>query len=478
MSDEDNWLFRGVCRVHAFKVISNFEMPFYPTPPLKSIGTGFFVERVNPSDGKKDVVVLTCSHVVENTHEDGVRIVLPVIGDGEIKARILSICPEFDIAALGFEMTDELRAEIRPLDIAASADSLALGDKLTACGYPLGQSGLKRTDGVFSGWEGDQLQHSVPISQGNSGGPLLRGRRVVGINSSGIMEGSNIGYAIPIDRWNLIRGNVDGGEKVIRRPLLGFCYQRTDHSSESEGVYIYFILDNSPMRKAGLRVGDILTDIGWVQSASGTVAWYEVNQRGEVKMAHSVQRVGLDDLITRIPFSNPVQIKFRRGGKEKITRQVVRDPKCLSGGLLQAHHPLDGDLEYISFFGMCIMQHRDNHRAMPSLALECEKLTRGQRQRDRLIVTFVFPGFASYVQQTVFPGSFVVKVNGRRATTLEEFRKAVEEGGDGKKHEIQFKGGKVFSVDIAIARQDEKKALEQSTYQPDAQLLAALEVAK
>ena len=50
--------------------------------------------------------------------------------------------------------------------------------------------------------------------------------------------------------------------------------------------------------------------------------------------------------------------------------------------------------------------------------------------------------------------------------------------GDGKKHEIQFKGGKVFSVDIAIARQDEKKALEQSTYQPDARLLAALEVAK
>jgi len=337
MSDEDNWLFRGVCRVHAFKVISNFEMPFYPTPPLKSIGTGFFVERVNPSDGKKDVVVLTCSHVVENTHEDGVRIVLPVIGDGEIKARILSICPEFDIAALGFEMTDELRAEIRPLDIAASADSLALGDKLTACGYPLGQSGLKRTDGVFSGWEGDQLQHSVPISQGNSGGPLLRGRRVVGINSSGIMEGSNIGYAIPIDRWNLIRGNVDGGEKVIRRPLLGFCYQRTDHSSESEGVYIYFILDNSPMRKAGLRVGDILTDIGAaIQGGLGFAAAANVNPSGGVPSMFEPVHGSAPDIAGR-GLSNPIAtiwsgaLMLEHLGEEAAAKAIMAAVETVAG---------------------------------------------------------------------------------------------------------------------------------------------------
>ena len=446
------------------------------------------------------IVVITCSHVVEGTHTDDVRLVLPVIGDGEIEARIIAICPDFDVAALEVvDMTEELRAVVRPLQLVDSADSIELGSSLTACGYPLGQSGLKVSDGVFSGWEEDMLQHSVPISQGNSGGPLLLGRKVVGINSSGIQEGSNIGYAIPIDRWSLVVDRfmtADEGSRVVRRPLLGFCYHKSERVESKEGVVAYFIVHGGPMHRAGVRPGDVITDVGILWRTSGSdssalcasiaddrsratcrrAAWYDVNARGEVQMGHSVQRVSLDVLLSKAPFDEPIYLRIARGKGEDSILAVERED-CLRGSLRTHHSPLESPLSehYLTYYGLCVMQLCENHHTVPRLALACERLSRVQRQRERLIVTFVFPGTVAYEQETVFPGSFILTLNGRRAANLKEFREAArhpEEDGNGRRvHLLRLKGGKIFTVDAAKSLLEETKAQERGVYIPDEEIL-------
>ena len=70
-------------------------------------------------------------------------------------------------------------------------------------GYPLGSSTFNVTNGIISGFEGisDEvaIQHTAPISHGSSGGALLNiDGEVIGVTSSGVPDGENIGFAIPV----------------------------------------------------------------------------------------------------------------------------------------------------------------------------------------------------------------------------------------------------------------------------------------
>ena len=105
-----------------------------------------------------------------------------------------------------------LSFEIGKLGTSADVD---LGEQVMAVGTPYG---LSRTvtggivsntdriledisiDGYETGWFNNWIQTDAAINPGNSGGPLINLRgEVVGINTRGINEGNNLGFAIPID---------------------------------------------------------------------------------------------------------------------------------------------------------------------------------------------------------------------------------------------------------------------------------------
>ena len=92
------------------------------------------------------------------------------------------------------------------------------GTEVLSIGFPLGRNNLKITKGIISGRDMGKIQTTSPLNPGNSGGPMVIKDIIIGINSSGIMNASNIGFAVPISYFHTIKKQT---EKIIKRPSLG-----------------------------------------------------------------------------------------------------------------------------------------------------------------------------------------------------------------------------------------------------------------
>lgn len=152
-----------------------------------ALGTGFFIN--------KNGAILTNYHVISNGDRavaefpDGRTVTI----DG-----VLAVDKTRDVAILKAHGDN-----FRTLTLGDS-DRLEVGDEVVAIGSP---EGLDSTvsNGIVSARraleeKGKVLQITAPISHGSSGGPLFNmAGEVVGITSSGIEEGENLNFAIPIN---------------------------------------------------------------------------------------------------------------------------------------------------------------------------------------------------------------------------------------------------------------------------------------
>ena len=150
-------------------------------------GTGFFIS--------KNGAILTNYHVIRN----GDRAIAE-FPDGRTVAidGVLAFNKTRDVAIIKAHGDN-----FRTLTLGDS-DQLGVGDEVVAIGSP---EGLESTvsNGIVSAVrtleeKGKVLQVTAPISHGSSGGPLFNmAGEVVGITSSGIEEGENLNFAIPIN---------------------------------------------------------------------------------------------------------------------------------------------------------------------------------------------------------------------------------------------------------------------------------------
>jgi len=168
-----------------------------------------------------------------------------------------------------------------------NSDVLKPGESVIAIGSPLGNFKNTVTTGVISatGRNLDSgngyllenlLQTDAAINQGNSGGPLVNlAGQVVGINtlivrdsqsSTTVVEG--LGFSVPSSTVQIVAEQIIANGSVAR-PYIGIRYQSIDPPTAQRynlpaqwGVYVVAIDSNSPAAKAGLQVGDIITQIG------------------------------------------------------------------------------------------------------------------------------------------------------------------------------------------------------------------------
>ena len=148
--------------------------------------------------------VLTNQHVV-----DGASSVSVVIGKAgqqvEYEAGVVGVDADLDLALL--KITDVAFGGVAapPFSFQTRA---SVGEDIFALGYPMALSGLgaemKYTDGSVSansGFNGDMktMQISVPLQEGNSGGPLFNAKgELIGITNAKIRSdiAENVSYAI------------------------------------------------------------------------------------------------------------------------------------------------------------------------------------------------------------------------------------------------------------------------------------------
>ncbi len=282
------------------------------TESFEEAGSGVVVDH----EGSRWVI--TNRHVISGASAQEISMRL---ADGRVlnPTRVLAD-PSTDVAILKIDDREAVPARI------GDSDGVEAGDFVLAFGSPFGLS-HSVTFGIISakgrrdltlGNEDIELQDffqtDAAINPGNSGGPLLNLRgELIGLNtaiasSSGGSEG--IGFAIPINMVNQVVDQLIRYGQV-RRAYLGVSLDPNFDASAAArlgigqvgGALVKTVRPGSPALKAGIAVGDVITEFNGLVIDNDD---------------HLVTRVGLTAIGSEVPV-----VIYRGGRAYQTTVQVV-----------------------------------------------------------------------------------------------------------------------------------------------------------
>ncbi|MGD2183587.1 HhoA/HhoB/HtrA family serine endopeptidase [Lusitaniella coriacea] len=287
----------AVVRIDTERTISNPANPFMEDPFFREFfgdnfsrqmpqerqvqgqGSGFIVDR--------EGFILTNAHVVAGAQSVTVTLQNGKVFPGEVRGTD--------------EVTDLAVVKIdgkgKNLPVASLGDSgqVAVGDWAIAVGTPGGLDNTV-TLGIISTLDRSSsaagipdkrvsfLQTDAAINPGNSGGPLLNDRgEVIGINTAIRANAMGIGFAIPINKAKDLKETLAAG-KAVEHPFVGIqmvnltpelARQNNDNPNstvqipEIEGVLVMRVLRGTPAERAGIRRGDVVTEVERQRVTSG-----------------------------------------------------------------------------------------------------------------------------------------------------------------------------------------------------------------
>ena len=251
-------------------------------PDAASAAIMQMIDRVGPSvvqvrDGRRgagagiiwgrDGRVLTNHHVVAGHGEVEIE-----LRDGRgFAAHVRARNPALDLALLQVESDDLPAAPV------GDSTRLRVGELVFAVGHPWGQrnvvtagiiSGFGQVDLPGNGRKATYLHSDVRLAPGNSGGPLLNAEgAVVGINA--MIFGGDLSVAIPshvASGWvaGLPSRRVHLGVGLQPVELQGRRSHRRAPQWRAAGMRVLTINPGEAADRAGLRVGDVVLQIGGV----------------------------------------------------------------------------------------------------------------------------------------------------------------------------------------------------------------------
>ena len=283
----------AVVTIHAARRVRAAQMPdFFNDPMLRQFfGGGGRSPRGNQQQQQpketalgSGVIVSADGHIITNHHVvDGAEEISVDLNDRRhFDAKLIGSDTPSDLAVLKIEAHD------LPVLALADSDKVRVGDICLAVGNPLG-IGQTVTMGIVSakgrrteqgdGSFEDFLQTDAAINQGNSGGALVNTQGdLIGINSQILStSGGNIGigFAIPS---NMARSVMDQLNKSghVSRGKLGVGIQditpelaKSFDLKDAHGVLVADVDAGGPADKAGVKPGDVITQLNGVRVEDG-----------------------------------------------------------------------------------------------------------------------------------------------------------------------------------------------------------------
>ncbi|MDQ0583289.1 putative serine protease PepD [Streptomyces rishiriensis] len=283
-------------------------------------GTGFVLD----SRG----YILTNNHVVEPAGGDG-GITVVFNGGQTAEAEVVGRDSGYDLAVVRVTGVKGLK----PLYL-GNSDNVRVGDPVVAIGAPFDLEGTV-TSGIISAKERpitagggsgdgsdvsyvDALQTDAPINPGNSGGPLLDAQgHVIGINSAirsaddGTDPGSaragsiGLGFAIPVNQGKRVAEELINTGRATH-PVIGVTLDMAyagdgARVGTADGAAGPPVIAGGPADRAGVRAGDVITEIDGrrVHSGEELIVKTRAHRPGD-RLALTVQRDGLTRTLTLV----------------------------------------------------------------------------------------------------------------------------------------------------------------------------------
>src|SRR6266576_1966218 len=240
-----------------------FDFPESGPTAERSLGSGVVVDKKG--------YILTNNHVVDGA----TKIQVQLNGDtAHYTAKVVGTDEETDLAVLKIDAN-------RDLSVAklGNSDGVKVGDWVLAIGSPFGLKATV-TAGIVSakdrGGVGGQFQHfletDAAINPGNSGGPLVdMAGQVIGINTAIVTQSTGyqgVGFALPSNTAvNVYNDLIEHGK--VTRGSIGVSFQEEQSTNPivlkqlgaPYGIVIEGVEPGSPASRAGLKPGDVITEV-------------------------------------------------------------------------------------------------------------------------------------------------------------------------------------------------------------------------
>ena len=364
----------------------------------RSLGSGFII-----SD---DGYIFTNNHVVEQADK-----ILVKLSDGkEYEAKVIGKDAKTDIALIKIKANGSL-----PVVETGDSDKLRVGDWVMAIGNPFGleqtvTAGIVSAKGrvIGAGPYDNFIQTDASINPGNSGGPLFSmDGKVIGINTAIVAQGQGIGFAIPINMAKTILPDLKAKGKVIRG-WLGVSVQDISEEiaqsmklKDKSGALISDVFKDDPADKAGLKAGDVVTEI------NGKL----VKDTHELLLMIAGFRVG-----------ETIKVKIIRDGQEKVISITIAE-RTDKAELASAQQSGEA-------FGMTVQE------ITPEIARHL-----GLASAKGLIVVDVQEGSVAE-EVGIQPQDIILQVNKVKTTTLKEYQREIAKAGEKGSILLLIKRGK------------------------------------
>ena len=238
---------------------------------VQGLGSGYIISP--------DGYIVTNDHVAGNATE----ITITMTDGSHHQATIIGSDPVSDICLLKIDGDNLPYVEL------GNSSDIIIGEWVIALGNPFGLFELNDkptvTVGVISAtgmnlepirdrYYLSMIQTDAAINGGNSGGALVNSiGQVIGMNTliytaGGVQGNIGLGFAIPIDKVKRIVTELKANGKIDRDFQIGMSIQSIDAGimryydlKSNKGVIITKVLANTPAENAGLKSGDIITEI-------------------------------------------------------------------------------------------------------------------------------------------------------------------------------------------------------------------------
>jgi serine protease Do len=351
----------------------------------------------------EDGYIVTNNHVVDGADE----VTVTLSNKKSFKAKVVATDPSTDLAVV------KVDAKGLPFLLYGNSDEIKVGQWVLAVGYPLSlettvTAGIVSAKGRSIDINSRQsvapvesfIQTDAAVNPGNSGGPLINPEgQLIGINSAiASPTGSYAGYSFTIP-VNIVKKVVTDLIKygTTQRAYLGIEYARenlTDDQKKEkgikddvEGVYIMNVKGNGAAFAAGLKEGDLITKLNGIQ----------VNTGSELVGQIAIYRPG-----------DKIKITYERGGKESEVMVTLMNNV--------------GNLDLVK------------NSAFDKLGAELQPLQKADASKLNVkggIVVTSISDKGLFAKTRMEEGFVILKVNSQQVSSVDDFRKIVEQAGNG-----------------------------------------------